>query len=232
METHESFNYALFDTDETALLGCVYIDPPEKPGADAEISWWVVDECVGTELEAALDELVPRWIAEDWPLRPPALRRPRPVVGGVAGAAGPAGLTTSKVSAPSQPALRASTGSRRRLEDMSDGQYPPAARQPRLPQPASHPLRLDPGPSRQPRRRRRRADGVRAWLPRSSPPRSSWVAAPVWGARRSGTPRTTSQSGTPSASAAPTTSTVANQTQSPPPTARSSRWRRRCCRAW
>jgi hypothetical protein len=71
METHESFNYALFDADETALLGCVYIDPPEKEGADAEISWWVVDECVGTDLEAALDELVPRWIAESWPLTAP-----------------------------------------------------------------------------------------------------------------------------------------------------------------
>lgn len=71
METHESFNYALFDTDETALLGCVYIDPPEKPGADAEISWWVVDECVGTELEQAVDDLVPRWIADAWPLSQP-----------------------------------------------------------------------------------------------------------------------------------------------------------------
>ncbi len=39
--------------------------------ADAEISWWVVDECVGTDLEAALDELVPRWIAESWPLSAP-----------------------------------------------------------------------------------------------------------------------------------------------------------------
>ena len=76
METHESFNYALLDTDETALLGCVYIDPPreswaEQEGVDAEISWWVVDECAGTELEAALDELVPRWIAADWPLERP-----------------------------------------------------------------------------------------------------------------------------------------------------------------
>jgi len=71
METHESFNYALFDADETALLGCVYIDPPEKIGADAEISWWVVDECVGTDLESALDELVPRWIASHWPLSAP-----------------------------------------------------------------------------------------------------------------------------------------------------------------
>ena len=40
---HQSFNYALFDNAETALLGCVYIDPPEKQGADAEICWWVVD---------------------------------------------------------------------------------------------------------------------------------------------------------------------------------------------
>lgn len=66
-----SFNYALFDADETALLGCVYVDPPAKPGADAEISWWVVDECVGTDLEAALDALVPGWIAADWPFERP-----------------------------------------------------------------------------------------------------------------------------------------------------------------
>ena len=71
IERHESFNYALFDTGETALLGCVYVDPPQKPGADAEISWWVVDSLVGGPVEAALDELVPRWIAEDWPLTAP-----------------------------------------------------------------------------------------------------------------------------------------------------------------
>ena len=68
---HESFNYALLDADETELLGCVYVDPPEKPGADAEISWWVVDRLVGTEVEAALDALVPAWIASDWPLERP-----------------------------------------------------------------------------------------------------------------------------------------------------------------
>ena len=71
METHESFNYALFDEDEAALLGCVYIDPPEKEGADAEISWWVIDEHAGTDLERALDRLVPRWITEEWPLQHP-----------------------------------------------------------------------------------------------------------------------------------------------------------------
>ncbi|WP_210651061.1 GNAT family N-acetyltransferase [Nocardioides sp. SYSU D00065] len=71
IEAHESFNYALLDTAETRLLGCVYVDPPEKVGADAEISWWVVDELVGSPLEAALDALVPHWIAAEWPLRRP-----------------------------------------------------------------------------------------------------------------------------------------------------------------
>lgn len=71
MERHESFNYALFDTQETALLGCVYIDPPEKRGADAEISWWIVDEWLGTDLETELDAFVPRWVAEEWPLKAP-----------------------------------------------------------------------------------------------------------------------------------------------------------------
>ncbi|MFT4110806.1 GNAT family N-acetyltransferase [Propionicimonas sp.] len=64
---HVSFNYALFDRAETELIGCVYIDPPEKVGADAEVSWWVRDEYVGTPLEAELDAFVPRWLAGAWP---------------------------------------------------------------------------------------------------------------------------------------------------------------------
>ena len=57
--------------DETALLGCVYIDPPEKSGADAEVSWWVIDQYAGTELERALDEFLPRWIGDSWPFERP-----------------------------------------------------------------------------------------------------------------------------------------------------------------
>ena len=71
IDAHESFNYALFDAAEAALLGCVYIDPPEKAGADAEISWWVVDALVGSELETALGDAVPRWIVTHWPLKNP-----------------------------------------------------------------------------------------------------------------------------------------------------------------
>ncbi len=64
---HESFNYVLFDDAETELIGCVYIDPPEKVGADAEVSWWVREEYVGGAVEALLDDLVPRWLQAEWP---------------------------------------------------------------------------------------------------------------------------------------------------------------------
>jgi hypothetical protein len=71
IQAHHSFNYALFDAEETVLLGCVYLDPPDKPGADAEISWWVVDYLVGTALDHALEVYVPRWIAQSWPFERP-----------------------------------------------------------------------------------------------------------------------------------------------------------------
>ncbi|MFG1920155.1 hypothetical protein [Micromonospora sp. NPDC048898] len=39
--------------------------------ADTAISWWVVDDLVGGEAERALDTLVLRWIADDWPFQQP-----------------------------------------------------------------------------------------------------------------------------------------------------------------
>jgi GNAT acetyltransferase-like protein len=71
VDAHQSFNYAVLVADETELLGCVYIDPPERVGADAEISWWVVDAMVGSPLDIELEREVPRWIATRWPLRSP-----------------------------------------------------------------------------------------------------------------------------------------------------------------
>lgn len=67
MQTNESFNYAVFDADETRLLGCLYIDQPDDDQHDAVVSWWVVDEMVGSELEVAFEVFVPRWLREDWP---------------------------------------------------------------------------------------------------------------------------------------------------------------------
>lgn len=66
---HETFNYAVLNPDETELLGCVYIDPPyeDSPaGTDAITSWWVIDTRVGSGLDIALAEFVPRWLADVW----------------------------------------------------------------------------------------------------------------------------------------------------------------------
>ncbi|MDQ1575777.1 MAG: hypothetical protein QOH55_927 [Microbacteriaceae bacterium] len=68
IENHESFNYALLNADESALFGCIYIDPSADVAVDAEVSWWVVYELVGTEIEAELDDFVPRWLRGSWPL--------------------------------------------------------------------------------------------------------------------------------------------------------------------
>src|ERR1700689_1442162 len=50
---HQSFNYALLDDAETALLGCVYIDPPGKKGAAAGDPWGGVGEKGGTRPRGA-----------------------------------------------------------------------------------------------------------------------------------------------------------------------------------
>ena len=68
----ETFNYAVLDADETELLGCVYVDPPEAgspSGTDAVVSWWVVDAAAGSELERVLAEVIPAWLAETWRFR-------------------------------------------------------------------------------------------------------------------------------------------------------------------
>ncbi len=57
----------MLDDGETELLGCVYIDPPEADDdGGAVVSWWVIDAEVDGELEAALDDAVPRWLTEVW----------------------------------------------------------------------------------------------------------------------------------------------------------------------
>ena len=70
IEAHESFNYAVLDADETELLGCVYIDPPDETSPPGSRCHRVVvgrRPVVGTDLEPALDAFVPRWLADDWP---------------------------------------------------------------------------------------------------------------------------------------------------------------------
>jgi hypothetical protein len=50
IRAHQSLQLWAFDDAETAPPGCVYIDRLEKQGADAEISWRVVDGQAGSDL--------------------------------------------------------------------------------------------------------------------------------------------------------------------------------------
>ena len=68
----ETFNYAVLDAAESELLGCVYVDPPEAsspPGTDAVVSWWLVDAMAGSDLERALADALPGWLADTWGFR-------------------------------------------------------------------------------------------------------------------------------------------------------------------
>ncbi|WP_062385046.1 hypothetical protein [Demequina iriomotensis] len=70
MERHESFNYAILPTDESALWGCIYIDPADAgdghsvPAAD--VSWWVSAQAPAG-LDDSIRAFVPAWLAREWP---------------------------------------------------------------------------------------------------------------------------------------------------------------------
>jgi hypothetical protein len=40
---------------------------------DAVVSWWVVDDLVGSELDHELAALVPRWLTETWGFTAPRI---------------------------------------------------------------------------------------------------------------------------------------------------------------
>lgn len=75
IEAHETFNYAVLNADESALLGCVYLDPP-RPGdaGDVQVVWWVIDAHAGGQLERDLDAFLPCWLTEAWPFERPEFR--------------------------------------------------------------------------------------------------------------------------------------------------------------
>jgi hypothetical protein len=66
-QMRSSFDYAVMSPDEKRLLGCVYVDPPEKAGYDAEVHYWARRDGPEHGLEESLGEATRRWISEAWP---------------------------------------------------------------------------------------------------------------------------------------------------------------------
>lgn len=66
-QLRSSFDYAVVSLDERRMLGCIYVDPPEKEGFDAEVYFWALADIPNTDLEKDLAEVVRRWISLEWP---------------------------------------------------------------------------------------------------------------------------------------------------------------------
>jgi hypothetical protein len=66
-QLQESFNFAVMSLDESRLLGCVYVDPPEKEGFDAEVMWWVRVDELASGLDEAVGEATRAWLEREWP---------------------------------------------------------------------------------------------------------------------------------------------------------------------
>jgi hypothetical protein len=59
------FTYTVLDPSDRGVIGCVYIYPDNKGADDAVVLSWVRASRAGCD--AALRELVARWLTEAWP---------------------------------------------------------------------------------------------------------------------------------------------------------------------
>lgn len=66
-QLRSSFDYAVMSLDESRLLGCVYIDPPDRPATDADIWYWARASELANGLEDQLGQFKPGWLSEAWP---------------------------------------------------------------------------------------------------------------------------------------------------------------------
>lgn len=70
-QLRRAFNYAVMAPDESRLLGCVYLDPPdddvENGAVDAEVWFWARQSELATGLEERLAAFVCEWLARAWP---------------------------------------------------------------------------------------------------------------------------------------------------------------------
>lgn len=66
-QLRRSFAYAIVDPEGPRMLGCAYIDPPAKAGADAEVTLWVRADEESTGLEDEIEAAMREWLAAEWP---------------------------------------------------------------------------------------------------------------------------------------------------------------------
>jgi RimJ/RimL family protein N-acetyltransferase len=63
----QAFAYTVVALDESRVLGCVYINPPRRTDADAEVYMWVRQSEYDRGLDPVLFQAVREWMAAAWP---------------------------------------------------------------------------------------------------------------------------------------------------------------------
>lgn len=63
----KAFAYTVVARDESRVLGCVYINPPRRTSAEAEVSMWARQSEHARGLDALLFQTVRNWLEESWP---------------------------------------------------------------------------------------------------------------------------------------------------------------------
>lgn len=85
-QLRSSFDYAVMSLDEGRLLGCVYIDPPNASGTDADVWFWARQSELSNGLEVELGRFVATWLASGWPFKRVTLNGQLRVLSSIAGA--------------------------------------------------------------------------------------------------------------------------------------------------
>ena len=67
--SRKAFAYTVVSLDETKILGCVYINPPETADSDAVVVMWVRQTAYDKGLDKILFNSVRDWISSIWPFR-------------------------------------------------------------------------------------------------------------------------------------------------------------------
>jgi len=67
-QRRRSFAYTVMSLDESLCLGCLYIDPTDRPGFDAVAFCWI-RASHAEALDAKLYEALRDWLAADWPFK-------------------------------------------------------------------------------------------------------------------------------------------------------------------
>jgi len=64
-KAREAFAYTVLSPDKSCCIGCLYIEPCNREGIDAEIYFWIRDDIL--HLEAEFEKTIKNWLTRSWP---------------------------------------------------------------------------------------------------------------------------------------------------------------------